>query len=90
MPEENYIQQLASYILKNLSKGYTLDSLRIALERQDYSKLSIERAVELANKHLAKKAPPMKEKPVIRYQVVPSLDSEKSGFFKRLKKLFYK
>jgi len=69
MPEP-YIQQLANYIKKNLVKGYTVDSLKLALENQEYSKLSIERAIKLANKQLAEKAPTMKEKPVIKYQVV--------------------
>ncbi len=68
--EEDYIQQLADYIKKNLVKGYTLDSLRIALESQDYSRSAIERAAQLANEQLAKQAPPMKEKPRIKYKIV--------------------
>lgn len=70
MIKENYIQQLANYLKKNLTKGYTIDSLKIALEMQEYSKESIERAIKLANEQLASKAPPMKEKPVIKYEVV--------------------
>ncbi len=70
MPKENYIQQLAEYIKKNLVKGYTLESLKIALENQDYSKLSIERAIKLAHEQLAAEAPKMKEKPVIKYEIV--------------------
>ena len=71
MPEESYIQQLASYIKKNLAKGYTLDSLKIAREQQDYSRAAIERAIKLANEQLASSAPIMVEKPVIKYEVVP-------------------
>ena len=71
MPEESYIQQLASYIKKNLAKGYTLDSLKIALEQQDYSRAAIERAIKLANEQLASSAPIMVEKPVIKYEIVP-------------------
>ena len=32
----NYIQQLADYIMKNLSKGYTVDALRFSLMNQGY------------------------------------------------------
>ena len=70
MQQESYIQQLANYIKQNLAKGYTLESLKIALEKQEYSKLSIERAIKLVDKQLSEKAPKMKEKPVIKYQVV--------------------
>ena len=67
----DYIQQLANYIKKNLAKGYTLDSLRFALQSQDYSRSSIERAIKLANAQLAKTAPVMKEKPVIKFERIP-------------------
>ena len=37
-------EELTDYIKRNLRKGYTLDSLRVALTNQDYSKLEIEKA----------------------------------------------
>ena len=70
------IQQLAEYILKNLSKGYTLDSLRVALTHQGYSKISIDNGIKRANKILSEKAPPMKEKPEITYRLIESEPSE--------------
>ena len=76
MSNETYIQQLANYIKKNLSKGYTLDSLRIALEHQDYSRTSIDRAIELANEQLASSLPKVKEKPKINYQIVDEEDKK--------------
>jgi SOS response regulatory protein OraA/RecX len=88
MYEENYIKQLADYIRKNLAKGYTLDSLKIALENQDYSKISIERAIDIVHEEMAKKAPKIKEKPVIRHEIIEEKTEEqkipKKGFFKRL------
>ena len=86
MPERGYIQQLAEYIKKNLAKGYTIDSLKIALESQGYSKVSIERAVNELNEEMAKEAPKIKEKPVIRYEVIEEVEpkKEKKSFFKRL------
>lgn len=91
MERENYLQQLADYIKKNLAKGYTLESLKIALESQDYSKISIERAIELVNEQLAASAPLMKEKPVIKYAVIQNLGEDKEPKEtkeKFLKKLF--
>ncbi len=85
--EEPYIQQLSKYIKKNLSKGYTLDSLRFALENQDYSRSAIDRAVKLANEQLAKSAPLMKEKPNIKYQVIDDKEITKEQKLK-FKKTF--
>ena len=87
MPKDNYIQQLANYIKRNLAKGYTLDSLRVALESQDYSRTAIERAIQLANEQLAASAPPMKEKPLIKVETEPPIE-EKKGFWQKIKSWF--
>lgn len=87
MPRQtDYIQQLASYIKKNLAKGYTLTSLRTALESQEYSRIAIEQAIKLANEQLAREAPPMKEKPVIKVETEPPIE-EKKGFWQKIKEL---
>jgi len=39
---QNIIQQLTDYIKKNLSKGYTEDTLKFSLISQGYSKISID------------------------------------------------
>ena len=70
MHQINYIKQLAEYIIKNLSKGYTLDALRFSLMNQGYSKISVDKAIEIANKQLAAEAPIMKEKPQITYKIL--------------------
>lgn len=67
---KNYIEQLAEYIRSNLKKGYTLESLKISLEHQGYSKISINNAAELVHKQLSKTAPILKEKPEITYTVI--------------------
>jgi len=67
---KSYIQQLADYIKSNLRKGYTLASLKSALINQGYSKISVEKSVELANQQLAEVAPIMREKPKITYKLV--------------------
>ena len=85
-------QQLADHIKKNLSKGYTIESLKYSLMQQGYSRTSVEKAIQLATKQMAETAPKMVEKPTITYQTID--DSEmaakvaaqdsQGGFFKKL------
>ena len=95
----NTNQQLADHIKKNLSKGYTLDSLKFSLMQQGYSRTSVEKGIELANKQLAETAPKMVEKPVIKYEMVndadmaakvAAQDSASKGFFKKVFGFFKK
>ncbi len=86
---ENHITQLAEYVLKNLKKGYTIDSLRFSLINQGYSKISVDNAIENANKRLAETAPEMKEKPQITYKIIdehnkPISISKKKSWWKRI------
>ncbi|MEX0920004.1 MAG: hypothetical protein WDZ69_00285 [Candidatus Pacearchaeota archaeon] len=75
MYEVNYIKKIIDYLKKNLKKGYTLESLKWALIGQGYSKTSIERAINEFNKEMARKAPVLKEKPVIKYEIVDENDN---------------
>ena len=85
---KDYIQQLANYIKKNLSKGYTSDSLKFSLMSQGYSRLSVENAIKLAIEQMAADVPPMKEKPQITYKVITDDHTytyeKKRGFFKKI------
>lgn len=83
----DYIQQLADYIKKNLSKGYTPEALKWALVDQGHSRTEVERAVHLANEQLAISAPKMIEKPKITIETEPKIE-EKKGFFSRIKSWF--
>ena len=85
----NPIQQLAEYIKRNLSKGYTQDALKFSLIAQGYSKLSVERAIETANKQLAVTAPEMKEKPQITYKIIDE-ENQPVEVYTKTKKLFWK
>jgi SOS response regulatory protein OraA/RecX len=89
----NTNQQLADHIKKNLTKGYTMDSLRFSLLQQGYSRTSIEKAIEIANRQLAESAPKMVEKPSIKYEVlnedelaakIAAQDNANKGFFGRV------
>jgi len=86
------IEQLTEYIKNNLVKGYNQDTLRFSLISQGYSKISVEKALEIANKQIAETIPEMKEKPQIIYRQVLdktepmeiSIPIKKKGFFKRV------
>jgi len=88
---ENYINQLVRYIKKNLSKGYTIDSLKWALINQGYSRTEVDKAIKITNEELAKKAPKVKEKPVIKVQREPFSQEEvkpKKTFWQKFKEFF--
>ena len=84
---ETYKKRLINYFKKNLAKGYTPDSLRFALMSQGYTKTAVDSALEQANKELAEKAPILKEKPQIKYEIIDEYDRPitiKKPFWKRL------
>jgi len=84
---ENFRKKIVEYFKKNLKKGYTIESLRWALIGQGYPRVSVDRAIEELNKDLAKKAPVLKEKPVIKYQIIDENDNPiviKKSWWKRI------
>lgn len=92
--ETDYTQQLADYIKRNIAKGYTLEALKWALISQGYTRVAVEKAIKIANQQLAESAPKMKEKPVIKREIIKveaastkSLEDKKSkrGFFEMLR-----
>ncbi len=84
---ETYKRKLVDYLKKNLKKAYPADTLKWALINQGYSKIAVQRALEQATKELAEKASVLKEKPVIKYQIIDENDNPitiKKSFFKRI------
>jgi len=87
MRETDYTRKVVDYFKKNLLKGYTIDTLRWALINQGYSRTLVERAIVQANKELAEKAPILKEKPVIKYEIIGEDDKPitlKKSFWKKI------
>jgi len=79
--DTDYMKHLAGYIEKNLSKGYTVDQLKIVLINQGYSRAAIERAIKIVAVRLPKPMPAViKEQPRIE---IPQ-EEKKPGFFARL------
>jgi len=74
MDKRDYRRKLVNYFKKNLIKGYTVDALKFALINQGYSRIIVERAIEETNKELSKKAPILKERPQIKYEIIDEND----------------
>ncbi|MEN7982029.1 MAG: hypothetical protein ABFQ65_01115 [Nanoarchaeota archaeon] len=86
MPE-NYKTKLVEYIKKNISKGYSSESLKWALINQGYSRAIIENSIIEASKELSKKVPVFKEKPHIKYEIIDENDKPiiiRKSFFRRI------
>ena len=90
---QSITHQLADHIKKNLNKGYTEDSLKFSLMNQGYSRITIERAMEIANKELAEIVPEMKEVPQITIKLIDTENQDevinitnqpKAGFWRKL------
>ncbi len=91
----SYKDELVDYLKRNISKGYTLDSLKFALANQGYSKVSIDQAIDQMNKELAEQVPPIvKEKPKITYELYDDKNRKvrfnKSDFWDNVKSVFKK
>jgi len=87
MAENDYKRKLINYLKKNLRKGYTEDSLRWALVNQGYSRTAVEDAIQKAHQELAAKAPILKEKPKIKYEIVDEYNKPivlKKSWWKRI------
>jgi len=88
--QKTTIEQLTEYIKTNLAKGYNSDTLRFSLMSQGYSKISVERALENANKKLAETLPEVKEKPKISYKIVSDNSESMQGSTPQKKSFFKK
>jgi len=87
MEDYGYRKKIIDYLKKNLKKGYTIESLKWALIGQGYSRTSVEVAIEELNKELARKAPVLKEEPVIKYEILDEKDRPvqiKKSWWKRI------
>ena len=87
MASSDYKRKIIDYFKKNLKKGYTPDSLKWALINQGYSRSSVELALAQANKELAAKAPVLKDKPVIKYEIIDEYNNPvmiKKPWWKRI------
>jgi len=70
MTEIDYRKNVVEYFKKNLLKGYTSKTLKWALINQGYSSYVVKAALEKAQKEMAQKAPILKEKPKIKYEIL--------------------
>jgi len=86
MRSSEHKRKLTDYFLKNLKKGYPDESLKWALISQGYSRTAVDEALKEAHMELAAKAPILREKPVISYEVMDGNNnpvSAKKSWWKR-------
>ena len=90
MREMEHIRRLTEYFRKNLKKGYTTDSLKWALINQGYSRTAVEKAIIQVQQELAKTAPILKERPIIRHEILDEHDKTVATYNKKpwWKKIF--
>lgn len=87
MGETVHIRRIAEYFKKNIKKGYTPDSLKWALINQGYQRFSVEKAIELANQEMAKEAPVLEDKPIIKHEIIDEAGQSievKKSWWKRI------
>jgi len=92
---ETTLDRIKTYLRKNLSKGYTLDALRISLiHTQGYSPSIVDRAIKEFHTELAKEAPVLNDKPKIHYEVLDESNSKilestkNASIFEKIKNFF--
>ena len=85
MVDNSYKIKLTEYFRKNLKKGYPVDTLRIALVNQGYSRATIDESAKEAIRKMAEEAPIIKEKPQIEHEVITEEPIvEKKSWWRRL------
>ncbi|MEM2956524.1 MAG: hypothetical protein QW041_03055 [Candidatus Pacearchaeota archaeon] len=81
--EGDYIKNLVKYAERNLSRGYSVDDIKLALIKQGYSRPAINRAIKIAEANRPK--PKVEEKkPEPKVEFVSEEPEKKHGFFARL------
>lgn len=82
-------KKLVEYFKKNISKGYSQESLKWALIRQGYSRTDVSGALEQAKKEIEDKKTRQEreKKPDIKYEVY---DAENNSIKIPVKKSFWK
>jgi hypothetical protein len=90
--ESNSKLKVIEYLKKNIKKGYPIETLRIALINQNYSRTLIDEAIKEVVNQMAKEVPIIKDKPLIEHEIIIEDNKEKvikeKGFFSRLIKYF--
>ena len=87
MPElrdGDYIKGLVRYTERNLSRGYTVDQIKLTLIQQGYSKAAVDRAVRIAEANRPKVVEVVKEEPKIVPVMEEQVPAKKRTWFHKL------
>lgn len=81
---KDMMTDLSDYIIKNLKKGYTKESLKWALINQGYSRIEVIKAIQRADEVLASEAPLLKSPQESDRRIEPISEEPKKSFWKKL------
>lgn len=87
MDSRSQRRKIIDYIKKNLKKNYPIDSLKFALLEQGYTRSIVELAIEDAKQEIAKEVPILKDKPVIKHEIIDEYNRPveiKKPFWKKI------
>lgn len=70
--DETYVLRMVDYLIRNVKKGYNLDTLKWALINQGHSRLEVDKALATAQQKLSAQAP----RPAAPAVVQPTLQIE--------------
>ncbi len=87
MSDSDNLRKLVDYIQRNLSKGYTEESLKWALIRQGYSRSIVEMAFKKVHQDLSQRAPMLQDSPKISHELI---DDEGNSMVVEPKKPWWK
>lgn len=79
----DYIKGLIRYCDRNLSRGYSIDQIRLTLLQQGYSRSAVDRAIKIAEANKPKPAP-VEAKPEPKLELLHEEPVKKRTFFQKL------
>jgi len=91
MVQNTYREKLVEYLRKNLKKGYPVETLRIALVNQGYSRQIVDEALKVVINQMALDAPVINDKPQIEHEVIAEEQApvvQKKSAWKKLVEFF--
>lgn len=82
--DETYLLRMVEYLLRNVKKGYNLETLKWALINQGHSRLEVEKALSMAQQKLSQPVNTPKSSLPIQQQVAIQIEPEEpKSFWKR-------
>lgn len=82
--DETYMLRMVDYLLRNVQKGYNLETLKWALINQGHSRLEVEKALVGAQQKLSQQSTKKVIPEVMPQQTIQIEPEQPKSFWKRL------